>query len=90
MWRDWKICLHNFSKHLGLYSVKEKEGAVILVRGRDGSMDEAYSTACILLRHMNCRTIHELVCSHHTNEIPAADDINAISGTESIVRFFAH
>ena len=69
---------------------KEKKGAVILVGGGDGSMDKAYSTACILLRHMNCRTIHELVCSHHTNEIPAADDINAISGTESIVRFFAH
>ena len=69
---------------------KEKKGAVILVGGGDGCMDKAYSTACILLRHMNCRTIHELVCSHHTNEIPAADDINAISGTESIVRFFAH
>ena len=69
---------------------KEKKGAVILVGGGDGSMDKAYSTACILLRHMNCRTIHEPVCSHHTNEIPAADDINAIQGTEIIVRFFAH
>ena len=69
---------------------KEKKGAVILVGGGDGSMDKAYSTACILLRHMNCRTIHEPVCSHHTNEIPAAEDIIAIQGTESIVRFFAH
>lgn len=69
---------------------KEKKGALILVGGGDGSMDKAYRTACILLRHMNCRTIHEPVCSHHTNEIPAAEDIIAIQGTESIVRFFAH
>ena len=69
---------------------KEKKGAVILVGGGDGCMDKAFSTACILLRHMNCRTIHELVCSHHTNETPAAEDIIAIQGTESIVRFFAH
>ena len=69
---------------------KEKKGAVILVGGGDGHMDKAYSTACTLLHHMNCRTIHELVSSHHTNELPAADDENAILGTESIVRFFAH
>ena len=60
--------------------LKEKKGAVILVGGGDGHMDKAYSTACILLHHMNCHTIHELVSSHHTNEIPAADDKKAIVG----------
>ena len=69
--------------------IKKKKGAVILVGGGDGHMDKAYSTACILLRHMNCCTIHEPVYSHHTNEIPAADDMKAIRGVESIVRFFA-
>lgn len=69
---------------------KEKKGAVILVGGGDGRMDKAYSTACILLRHMNCRTIHEPVSSHHTNDLPAAEDRNAIQGTESIIRFFTH
>ena len=69
---------------------KEKKGAVILVGGGDGHMDKAYSTACTLLHHMNCRTIHELVSSHHTNELPAADDQKALQGTESIARFFAH
>jgi multimeric flavodoxin WrbA len=68
---------------------KEKKGAVILVGGGDGRMDHAYSTACVLLRQMNCRTIHELVSSHHTNEIPAAEDAKAIQGTESIVQFFS-
>lgn len=69
---------------------KEKKGAVVLVGGGDGHLDKAYSTACILLRQMNCRTIHELVSSHHTNEIPAAEDQNAIRGIKSIVSFFAH
>ncbi len=68
---------------------KEKKGAVILVGGGDGRMEKAYSTACTLLHHMNCRVIHEPVCSHHTNITPAADDINAIQGTDSIVRFFS-
>ena len=69
---------------------KEKKGAVILVGGGDGSMDKAYSTACTLLHYMNCHNIHELVSSHHTNELPAAKDRNAIQGTESIISFFAH
>ena len=69
---------------------KEKKGAVILVGGGDGRMDKAYSTACVLLRHMNCNTIHELVSSHHTNEMPASDDRNAIQGIESIIRFFTY
>ena len=70
--------------------MKEKRGAVILVGGGDGRMDKAYSTACILLHHMNCHTIHEPVCSHNTNHTPAADDIHAIRGTDSIVRFFTN
>ena len=60
------------------------------IGGGDGGMDKAYSTACTLLHHMNCRTIHELVSSHHTNELPAANDRNAIQGIESIVSFFAY
>lgn len=58
-----------------------------MVGGGDGYMNKAYSTACILLHHMNCRTIHELVSSHHTNEIPAADDKKTIQGIESIISF---
>ncbi len=68
--------------------IREKKGAVILVGGGDGRMDKAYGTACTLLHHMNCRSIHALVCSHNTNTTPAADDAEAIRGTDSIVRFF--
>ena len=67
---------------------KEKRGAVILVGGGDGRMDKAYSTACTLLHQMNCRAVHELVCSTNTNEISAAKDINAIQGTDRIINFF--
>lgn len=69
---------------------KEKKGAVILVGGGDGHMDKAYGTACVLLHHMNCRTVHDPVCSHHTNEVPAVEDADAIQGTDSIVRFFVN
>ena len=70
--------------------LKEKKGAVVLVGGGDGHLDKAYSTACILLRHMNCDAIHDPVCSHHTNEVPAIEDADAIRGTDSIVRFFVN
>ena len=80
-------CAASFRKERPV--IKEKKGAVILVGGGDGRMDKAYSTACILLHHMNCTAIHDLVCSHHTNVLPAIRDPNAIQGLESIVRFFA-
>ena len=68
---------------------KEKRGAVILVGGGDGRMDKAYSTACTLLHQMNCTAVHELVCSRNTNKVPAAEDISAIQGIESIINYFA-
>ena len=68
--------------------LKEKKGAVVLVGGGDGHMEKAYSTACILLHHMNCHDIHDLVSSHNTNTTPAADDTDAIRGINSIVSFF--
>lgn len=67
---------------------KPKKGAVILVGGGDGHADSAYRTACVLLRHMNCREIHEAVCSHNTNARPAIEDEAALAGVESIIRFF--
>ena len=68
---------------------KPKKGAVILVGGGDGRIDTAYKTACILLHHMNCRSIHKAVYSHNTNEKPAIDDEYALLGLNSILNFFA-
>ena len=68
---------------------KPKKGAVILVGGGDGSIDTAYKTARILLRHMNCQSIHEAVYSHNTNEKPATEDKKVLAGIDSILHFFA-
>lgn len=67
---------------------KAKKGAVILVGGGDGNMDKAYDTARTLLRHMNCREIHEAVTSHSTNKRPAVQDARAVEGARSIAGFF--
>lgn len=67
---------------------KPKKGAVILVGGGDGHMDQAYGTACTLLHHMNCFDIHEVVFSHNTNERPAVEDERALVGVQDIVGFF--
>lgn len=67
---------------------KPKNGAVVLVGGGDGHIETAYHTACTLLRHMNCRSIHDAVYSHSTNERAAVEDKNALLGINSILDFF--
>lgn len=68
---------------------KPKKGAVILTGGGDGHMDKAYETACTLLHHMNCHTIHPCVFSHNTNIRPASEDEQALTGVKNIIRFFS-
>ena len=70
--------------------VKSKKGAVILVGGGDGHIDKAYGTACILLHHMNCSSIHEVVYSLNTNTKPAIYDKNTLMGLNSIYDFFVN
>ena len=70
--------------------LKPKKGAVVLIGGGDGHMDKAYETACILLHHMNCYNIHEMVFSHNTNTRPAVDDEQVLIGIHSIINFFNH
>lgn len=67
---------------------KPKKGAVLLVGGGDGHMEKAYSTACTLLRHMNCWEIHGPVFSHNTNQSPAIQDEQALAGARRIAEFF--
>lgn len=67
---------------------KTKKGGVIIVGGGDGSVDKAYSTASVLLRHMNCMTIGPCVTSHNTNIQGAKDDKNATSGCGALAGFF--
>lgn len=69
-------------------SLTPKKGAVLLVGGGDGKPDKAYETAKILLKDMNCKEIHPLVCSHNTDKVPANEDLQAVAGVEEIARFF--
>ncbi len=67
---------------------KAKRGAVILVGGGDGAPDRAFGTARTLLRQMNCREIHPMVCSHDTDHVPAVEDGQALAGVRSVAAFF--
>ncbi len=67
---------------------KKKKGAVILVGGGDGNMDQPYHTACILLRHMNANNIYPVVCYHNTNNQPAIKNKTTMCGFHGLVRFF--
>lgn len=66
---------------------KAKRGAILLAGGGDGSMEKAAGTARVLLRFMNCRDIHEPVCSHGTDLRPAAEDGEALAGVRSIAAY---
>ena len=57
--------------------------------GGDGYVEKPYETACNLLRHMNCYNIHDVVCSHNTNERSAAQDEKVLCGINSIVQFLS-
>ncbi len=67
--------------------ITPKRGAVILVGGGDGRIEKAYETACILMHHMNCYNIDEVVCSFNTNVVPAVQDKEALEGIDRIAKF---
>ncbi|EJO5349604.1 flavodoxin family protein [Clostridium botulinum] len=68
---------------------KEKKGGVIIVGGGDGSIENAYKTACRLLHHMNTRDIAPVVYSHNTNIISAKDDIKAVESSRNLALLFS-
>ena len=79
-------CGKRFRKEEG--GLKPKKGAVLLVGGGDGKPEKAYETAKTLLKLMNCKEIHELICSHNTDTVPAIEDAHAVAGVERMVHFF--
>lgn len=80
------FCARFFRKEVPV--AKAKKGAVILVGGGAGRIDRAYDTACILLKSMNCKEIYPLVSSHNTDNVPAIDDGECVSGVDNIAKFF--
>jgi len=67
---------------------KKKKGGVIIVGGGDGKIEKAYSTACILLRHMNTTDIASVVSSHNTDNIPSKEDRQALKNARDLALFF--
>lgn len=82
------FCGRHFRKEASF--LKPKRGAVVLVGGGDGRPEKAYETAKTLLKNMNCKEIHELVCSHNTDSVPSIEDRQAVAGVEKIVNFFTY
>lgn len=80
------FCAGFFRKEIPIE--KQKRGAVILVGGGDGNMNKVYETACTLLQHVNCYDIHSPVACHNTNNMPAIEDKQVLTGIDSIIRFF--
>lgn len=57
---------------------KPKRGAVILVGGGEGDAQIAYDTAVRILHYMKAKEVYPLICSHRTDEIPAAEDAKVL------------
>ena len=68
--------------------LKKKRGAVLLVGGGDGHLENAYGTASTILQHMNTGKIFPLVSTHMTNDRPAIEDANVVRNIEKVVNFF--
>lgn len=80
------FCSRFFRKEVPIK--KAKKGGVILVGGGDGSIEKAYNTACVLLRHMNAIDIAPVVYSHKTNDTPSCEDVNAMKCSKDLAVFF--
>lgn len=66
---------------------KPKRGAVILVGGGEGDAQIAYDTAVRILHYMKAKEIYPLICSHRTDEIPAAEDIQVLAQLRELAAF---
>ncbi len=64
--------------HQNILSNKKRNGIIFLAGGGDGSADKAIETAACCLKIMGANVIGT-VCSHNTDNIPAAEDENAMS-----------
>lgn len=58
--------------------VKPKRAAVILTCGGSGGAGTAFTAAEIILKELGATEIFPLICSAHTDTVPAADDSAAL------------
>lgn len=67
---------------------KKKKGGIILAGGGDGSFAPAEKTAKTILKHMGTETYFPAVCSHNTDNVPAAKDRKATGDILKLAEFF--
>lgn len=78
---------YGMQKNHGHPVKKPKRGAVLLVGGGEGDPQNAYATAVRILHYMKAKEIHPLICSHRTDEIPAAEDAAVLEQIRELAAF---
>lgn len=66
---------------------KPKCGAVLLVGGGEGNPQIAYDTAVRILHYMKAQEVYPLICSHRTDEMPAAQDAQVLAQIKELTEF---
>lgn len=64
-----------------------KKGAVLLAGGGTGKPQKAYETAVCLMHYMNVQEIYPLICSHQTDQVPAAEDMDVLEEIRKAAEF---
>lgn len=73
-------------RHEKALQEKKRNGIVFLVGGGDGSSEQPLKTAKLLLRIMGAEYL-DMVCSHHTDRVPAKDDMGAMEKVREIADY---
>lgn len=58
-----------------------KRGAVLLAQGGSGGAERAFETARLIFQSLGVTEIYSLICSEHTDRLPAVNDEKALSET---------
>ena len=78
---------YGMQKNHGHPVKKPKRGGVLLVGGGEGDPQIAYATAVRILHYMKAKEIYPLICSHRTDEIPAAEDGAVLAQIRELAAF---
>lgn len=65
-----------------------KKAAVILTGGGSGGAQTVYGTAKIILKELGAEAIFPLICSSHTDTVPASEDAAALHRVQEAADWF--
>ena len=60
-------------------AVRPKRGAAILTCGGSGGESYVYRTSAIILRELGAKEVYPLICSSHTDTVPASADDDVLA-----------